>query len=101
MRLVSETPIITISSSKNHRHCHTHRSHFGLELARVCFFLASAMGWTEACQKQGWDQYSYEEWQQWIAGMPATGYGPYDKNSWLEWFDYMLAKHGLPEKRHR
>ena len=56
------------------------------------------MGWTPACQKRIYDDYTLQEWANWIIDMDDVGYYNMEKWEWLKWVHEMREMHGMPAK---
>ena len=58
----------------------------------------ATMGWTRACQKRIYDEYTIQEWANWIFRMEDVGWGRLTKDEWRDWVHQMMEEHGLPRK---
>ena len=56
------------------------------------------MGWTPACQKRIYDDYTLQELANWIIDMDDVGYYNMEKWEWLKWVHEMREMHGMPAK---
>ena len=56
------------------------------------------MGWSLACQKRTYDDYTLQEWANWVIDLEDEGYWNMEKWEWSQWVHEMMEEHGLPAK---
>ena len=56
------------------------------------------MDWTPERQKRIYDEYTLQEWANWIFGMEDVGWGRLTKEEWRDWAHDMGQEHGMPAK---
>ena len=64
----------------------------------VSVIFPATMGWTPACQKRIYDDYTLQEWANWIIDMEDVGWYNMEKWEWEQWVHEMMALHGMPAK---
>ena len=56
------------------------------------------MDWTPERKKRIYDEYTVQEWANWVFGMEDVGWGCMTKQEWRDWIHDMTREHGMPAK---
>ena len=56
------------------------------------------MDWTPERKKRIYDEYTVQEWANWVFGMEDVGWGCMTKQEWRDWVHDMGQEHGMPAK---